>query len=73
MPLVYEEIQKYLPQVVASHLPFTFLILEAVSFNVNQSLRERLLMTFWGIHMNFKDERYFRFLTLHRMTELTLH
>ena len=36
MPPILKKTQKGLPQFVTSHLPFTFLILEGVSFNVNQ-------------------------------------
>jgi hypothetical protein len=46
MPSILKKTQKGLPQFVASHLPVTFLILEGVSFNVNQAVRERLVMSF---------------------------
>jgi hypothetical protein len=46
MPPILKKTQKGLPQFVASHLPVTFLILEGVSFNVNQAVRERLVMSF---------------------------
>jgi len=42
MSSILEKKQKSLPKFVASHLPVTFLILEGVSFNVNQAIRERL-------------------------------
>jgi hypothetical protein len=45
-----------LPQFVASHLPFTFLILEAVSFNVNQCGRDSVNISFKGVRMNLHDE-----------------
>ena len=37
MPPILKKTQKGLPQFVTSHLPVTFLILEGVSFNVNQA------------------------------------
>ena len=37
MTPILEKTQKGLPQSVTSHLPVTFLILEGVSFNVNQA------------------------------------
>jgi len=46
MPPVLKKPQKELPKFVTSHLPVTLLILEGVSFNVNQGERERLVMSF---------------------------
>lgn len=68
MPLVLEETQKDLPQFVASHLPVTFLILEAVSFNVNQAGREHLVMSLRGIQINLDDEESQRSFGPLRMT-----
>jgi hypothetical protein len=49
MSPILKKTQKGLPKFVTSHLPVTFLILEGVSFNVNQAGRERLAMSFCGI------------------------
>jgi len=46
MPPTLKKTQKGLPQFVTSHLPVTFLILEGGSFNVNQAVREHLVMSF---------------------------
>jgi hypothetical protein len=46
MPLILKETQKDLPKFVTSHLSDTFLILEGASFNVNQAVREYLVMSF---------------------------
>jgi hypothetical protein len=46
MPPILKKAQKGLPKFVASHLSATFLILEGASFNVNQGVRERLVMSF---------------------------
>jgi len=41
MPPILEKVQKGLPEFVPSHLSVTFLILEGVSYNVNQAEKER--------------------------------
>lgn len=46
MPPILKKAQKGLPQFVTSHLSITFLILEGVSFNVNQAGREHLVTSF---------------------------
>jgi hypothetical protein len=46
MPPILKKAQKGLPQFVTSHLSVTFLILEGVSFNVNQAGREHLVTSF---------------------------
>jgi hypothetical protein len=46
MSSILKKTQEGLPQFVASHLPVTLLILEGASFNVNQAVRESLVMLF---------------------------
>ena len=41
MPPILKKTQKCLPKFVTSHLSVTLLILEGVSFNVNQAAKER--------------------------------
>jgi hypothetical protein len=56
VPLILKKTQKGLPQFVTNHLPVTILILEGASFNVNQAVRERLVMSFRGVQMNLGGE-----------------
>jgi hypothetical protein len=46
MPPILKKTQEGLSQFVTSHLSATFLILEGASFNVNQAVKERLVMSF---------------------------
>jgi len=45
MSPILEKTQEGLPQFVTSHLSVTFLILEGASFNVNQAIKGRLVMS----------------------------
>ncbi len=45
MSSILKKTQKDLPEFVASHLLITFLILEGDSFNVNQAVRKRLVIS----------------------------
>jgi hypothetical protein len=53
---VLKKTQKGLSKFVTSHLSVTFLILEGISFNVNQAGREHLVISPWGSQMNLGDE-----------------
>jgi hypothetical protein len=46
MSSILKKTQKGLSKFVTSHLPVTLLILEGVSFNVNQAGRDHLVMLF---------------------------
>jgi hypothetical protein len=57
MSFILKETQKELSKFVTSHLWVTCLILEGVSFNVNQVIKECFAMGFRELQIGLNDEK----------------